>query len=127
MRDRFCAEQLEVSSVNKYCTQITTRWSDRNLVRLIVQQDNTTGPMGSGGYSIRLASRPDEMVRIEFRQMDCAPAPTHHAFIKDGVIWATHMKEWVLEQLLGNGIGFSCERVPNPSFIEEKMSELNAA
>lgn len=113
--------------MNTNCTQFSTDMDDSVLSGMILAEDNEMAPMGSGGYRIRQIGQPDGAIHIQFNQMDCAPSPNHHAFIKDGKIWATHMKGWISELLSAKGITFSCETVKNPPFIEQVMQELCAA
>ncbi|MES2226031.1 MAG: hypothetical protein V4480_04470 [Patescibacteria group bacterium] len=99
-----------------------------SLVLLIKNADNTFGPMGSGGYSIKeLPERPDKMTAMELTELDRAPASRYPMFIKGNHIWATRVADWMMALLRKNAIDFSASTVPTPPPIEEFLESLKAA
>ncbi|MDB5189064.1 MAG: hypothetical protein JWL82_21 [Parcubacteria group bacterium] len=113
-----------MNSFSSNCTLIETSRDRTALKKLLLDADNTFGPMGSGGYEIREHNPLSEAVAIAFVQLDCLPAPRYFAFIQDGKIWVTHMTSWVVDHLRQRGIDFSSKQVPNPDFIEHYVRAL---
>jgi hypothetical protein len=108
----------------KPCALISTSEPDTKIVELLLGEDNSLGPMGSGGYEInRDKKQPREATCLTFKELDCAPASSYPAFIKDGKIWATHIKKFVLETLSDAGIRFTHEKVETPAFIIKHLKK----
>ena len=68
-------------------TIFRTQEKTKNLKRILLGQDNTFGPMGSGGYAVRIA--PKRRNLLSFQELDTAPAknfkvgPDHSFFHAD--------------------------------------------
>lgn len=106
------------------CTLITTREKDTRLLKLMLDKDNESGPMGSGGYAIKKGKDlADSTVHVTLQQMDCAPAYVYNVFIKDGKIWTLTMHGWVTKLLGEKGINFSSETVRVPLIIKQEMDK----
>ena len=112
--------------MNTHCTEIVTQADDERLLRLMLGKDNADGPLGSGGYRIQRLGPAGDAAHLSLTELDCTPARTFHAFIRDGSVWTTYASAWVMELLAMHGIGFSCRRVENPEFIQERMGALCA-
>lgn len=113
--------------MNKRCTLIQTRKSDVQLLKLLLDEDTTFAPMGTGGYKIQEdKAHGGEFHLILFVAQDRTPDGTHYAFLKDGKIWATYMGSWITSLFCRAGINFSSKKVENPTFIEEEMTKRSA-
>lgn len=86
---------------------IITKLSERDLRHILQQMDNTFGPLGSGGYSVR-ETREDANV-FTLSELDCAPSRTFLAFIAGGTIYANKAAEIIAGNFTRRGLTFSVQ------------------
>jgi hypothetical protein len=78
-------------------TIFRTQEKTKNLKRILLGQDNTFGPMGSGGYAVRIA--PKRRNLLSFQELDTAPAKNFKVGVKKGMIWAGRIA-WLIKLIL---------------------------
>jgi uncharacterized protein YukJ len=108
-------------------TIISTNKGSKTLLKVLLSADNTSGPIGSGGYTIkREGTFKDGTIIIYFRECDCAPATIFFAFIKGKNIYGNKIAMNIMGILKTNGIFFSAK--PNSAlpaaiikFLEKKL------
>mgnify|MGYP001600399498 FL=1 len=83
---------------------IITKLSEKDLRHLLRQTDNTFGPLGSGGYSVR-ETREDANV-FTLSELDCAPSRTLLAFIDGGTVYANKAAEIITSTFTRKGLTF---------------------
>ena len=110
--------------MNSECTLIQTDKSAAYILKLILGEDKTFAPMGSGGYKIKEEKGHEgNFLLVSFVVQGRTPDGNHFSFLKDGEIWATYMGPWIARLLCEAGISFSSRRVKNPDFIEQEMTK----
>ena len=78
-----------------------------SLKKILLRQDNTFGPMGSGGYAIQRAPRRRNL--LSFSELDTAPARSFKVGVKKGMIWAGRIA-WLIKLILKSSrIAFTTE------------------
>ncbi len=85
-------------------TIFITKTSSDRLKKLVVSLDNTSGPLGSGGYSVRRHEELDNF--FIFTECDCAPARSFIVGIKEKEIWAVDLAGYLAAALVNVGIEF---------------------
>ncbi len=91
----FCGVLLETIRKNKGAgnfkgTVIITEKKAHELLKIIFGMDNTSGPIGSGGYRVRqrgVIGRQGKTIIVFFTEYNRVPAKTTPAFISGGAIY----------------------------------------
>lgn len=101
---------------------IKTILSDEVLKEIAKKQDNTLGPLGSGGYAVKEGQ--DGF--FHFTELDCAPARTYKVGIRSGQVWTNHLVELFSGLLMKRGEGFSIINMdfPNQEAAEKAFFEM---
>lgn len=111
-----------MTDMSRMSTLFNMSEDDNWLAKLLLDQQNRA--IGAGGYAIvRSREMPEEAIDISFQYLDASPSPTHHVFIRDGQIWATHMSGWLMDLFRRKGLIFTTSQVETPPFIASYMGE----
>ncbi len=108
------------------CRLTEIKKNAKEIVELILKEDATFAPLGTGGYAIKQRGGFDEISIITFEELDCSPAREYKVFIKDGHIYAKEMNEWIMGVLCKNGITFVSSPIDYPDFIKEYIKKNNS-
>lgn len=105
---------------------ITSGLSEEALRILIIAEDNTFAPFGSGGYRI------DEKIECEFvlTESECAPARSFLVRITDGSIWTPpSLASFFCNMLVAQEIEFSCktQTFENKRAAREEFEKFKAS
>jgi len=86
--------------------------SVKRLLQLISGIDNTFGPLGGGGYTVRQGKKIDngEYFVFLFVELDCAPAHKRPVFMSStGIIYVNKMAPVIMSVLFKKGFSFSVQ------------------